>query len=98
VSEEAKAKVKFREISQEAFEAFADEVAEHNDDLLMTYHEKTLLGLPYVLVRVPHGPDGFGFYPLCVEAGDYLCIGETECWVECDNCNEIRNKSNYGNV
>jgi hypothetical protein len=93
VSEEAKSKVKFAEVSQESFEAFADEVAEHAPDVMLTYHEKTLLGLPYVLVKVP---DEFGWYPLCVEAGDYLCIGETGCWVECDNCEEIRNKTLYG--
>lgn len=89
MSKEAKAKVKFAEASQEAFEAFADEVYEHRIDLDLTYHSKTILGLPYVLVKVP---DEFGHYPLCVEAGDYLCIGETECWVECDNCEELRGK------
>ena len=93
MTREAKTKVKFREVSQEAFEAFADEVAEHAPEVVLTYHEKTLLGLPYVLAKVP---DDFGFYPLCVEAGDYLCIGETECWVECDNCDEIRKKALYG--
>lgn len=83
MSKEAKVRIRFPEATQESFEAFADEVAEHLPAANVTYQDKPIFGLPYIWVR--HNMDDYWYgWVLCLDAGQELCIGESEndCWVE----------------
>lgn len=64
-------KIKFEEATQEAFEAFADEVAEVAPEINLTFYPTPMMGEPYIVVRVP---GEFGGYPLIVDVEDSLVI------------------------
>jgi hypothetical protein len=76
------ARIKFEEASQEAFEAFADEVAEEADFMSMTYHDAPIMGAPYILINMGKGMSA---YPLIVEAGDELVTADSAVWIERKN-------------
>lgn len=65
-------------VTQKDFEDFRDRVQAELENVEFIFQDKPLMGAPYVVVRLP---TEFGFYPLIVEFGYSLYIGETT-WVD----------------
>lgn len=65
--------ITFDSATQEGFEAFADEVAAELPDARIEFQDRPLFGPKYAIVHVKQE---FGSYPLILEEGDTLCIGD----------------------
>lgn len=62
----------------EKFEAFINDVAAELPDAVCVVQDKPIMGEPYVIVQVKQE---YGFYPLIVEWGQSLYLGEERVWV-----------------
>ncbi|UDL16654.1 hypothetical protein SEA_ATUIN_261 [Arthrobacter phage Atuin] len=83
MNKQAKVRIAFDAATQEAFEVFADEVAEHLPKAEVTFQDKPIVGSPYIWVR--HNiDDHWNGWVFSIDQGQSLCIGENEndCWVE----------------
>jgi hypothetical protein len=78
---EARIRIGFPEATQEAFEAFADEVAAVLPKAEVTYQDEPWFGNPYIIV-MNHDKNPWESYTLTVDIGQELCIGEHGSWVE----------------
>jgi hypothetical protein len=78
---EAKTRITFTEATQEAFEVFADEVAEQIPEAVSVFHDTPIFGGPYVMVHYKSG-DPWDAWVLSVDAGEDLCIADRLYWVE----------------
>jgi hypothetical protein len=62
----------------ETFMAFIDDVAAELPDAVCLIQDKPIMGEPYVVVKVKQD---YGHYPLIVEGGQSLYIGNDRAWV-----------------
>lgn len=65
-------------VTTEKFKAFIDDVTAELPDAVCVVQDKPMFGDAYVIVQIKQD---YGYYPLIVEGGYSLFIGDDRTWV-----------------
>ena len=65
----------------EHFAAFADWMAEHLPMAEVTFHDKPMMGKPYVQINIRDIWEPMESYTLMLDEGRTFNIGESEAWI-----------------